>query len=102
LSDVAVAVVVVFWVCLFLDIATKQKVCAEITAGDKVLETQSMGTVMSMWEWSFLLSPAISGAIVKPTQQYPAFWNGLEHTPLYKFWTSIHFSRPMPWGHFCV
>lgn len=43
-------------------------------AGD-ANEAQWMTIVIGMWSWGFLLSPAISGALAEPLQQYPdATW----------------------------
>jgi MFS family permease len=48
------------------------------------LETRAMAWVMGMWGWGFLVSPALSGALAEPIQQYPDIWDGdsCESSPL--------------------
>lgn len=64
---------------------TVKTVVSEIADGDKNLETKGMGIIVSMWGWSLLASPAISGALVQPIQQYPQVWQNYEGTFLYNF-----------------
>ena len=44
----------------------------ELARGDAELETRGMGAVFGMWGVGFLLSPAVSGWLAEPVQQYSA------------------------------
>jgi len=51
-------------------VAAKTSV-SELAKGDEKVEARSMGLVMGMWGWGFLVCPPISGALSEPVKQYP-------------------------------
>ena len=45
--------------------------------GDEKTEAQNMGRVIGMWAFGFLVSPALSGFLAEPLQQYPTLRQSL-------------------------
>ncbi|KAL7571379.1 hypothetical protein ACA910_007688 [Epithemia clementina (nom. ined.)] len=43
----------------------------EISDGNEILESRSIGVAMSMYGWSLLFSPVVSGLLADPVRQYP-------------------------------
>lgn len=67
-------------------IGTAKTAVSELANGNEKLETKGMALVMGMWGWGFLISPALSGALAEPIQQYPdALWVQRMHGVLTKF-----------------
>merc|ERR1712157_64504 len=50
---------------------TTKTLVVEAANGNEELEKKSMGIVMGMWGWGFLICPALSGALAEPVEQYP-------------------------------
>merc|ERR1712071_308456 len=45
---------------------------SEMAKGDQKWEQKSMGLVMGMFGWGFLVAPVISGSLSDPVKQYPS------------------------------
>ncbi|VEU43360.1 unnamed protein product [Pseudo-nitzschia multistriata] len=62
---------------------------SEYAHGDQTKETKTMGIVLGMWGYGFLINPAISGYLSDPAKQYPeaelveAFRPWLEEYPFF-------------------
>jgi len=75
-------------------------VVSETAQGNEILERKGMSLSMGMWAWGFLLSPAISGFLSDPVQQYPglSIWGSSEdeqhQTTIYLFLKSYPFFLP--------
>ncbi|CAJ1949636.1 unnamed protein product [Cylindrotheca closterium] len=46
-------------------------IVSEVTHGDQKKETRTMGIVIGMWGYGFLINPAIGGYLSDPVKQYP-------------------------------
>jgi MFS family permease len=54
-------------------ISTTKVLATEIANGNETVERRTMGLVIGMRSWAFLISPAIGGFLAEPLAQYPSF-----------------------------
>lgn len=75
-------------------ISTAKTAATELAQGNQKLERRSMGLVMGMRSWSYLVGPALGGLLAEPLQQYPNLrWL---HSTRWVQWTLTRFPYLVP------